>query len=47
MWHLDHELIPWFERVRDKRGLNDTRETVPMSENEDPRVAELRARTGR
>jgi hypothetical protein len=38
MWHLEHELEPWFENVKqqrdDKSGRSDDREQVPMMDNE-------------
>lgn len=48
MWHLDHELDPWFKRVRARReGGTSAAEAEAMSENQDPTVVALRARTGR
>lgn len=39
MWSLDHELVAWFEEVKEKRrekygDPDDERETVPMMGNE-------------
>lgn len=40
MWHLDHELEPWFQRVEDDRADRaggdgrEAREHVPMTQNE-------------
>lgn len=49
MWHLEHELDPWFEEVDQIRkekygGEADDREEAPMMSNQDP---DVRARFGK
>jgi hypothetical protein len=49
MWHLDHELDIWFTRIKRDReeryggGGSAHVENTPMTENDDPLVARIRA----
>lgn len=42
MWHLDHELVAWFDRLKSARGGD-----AGMDKNEDPVLDQLRNKMGR
>lgn len=46
MWHLDHELVSWFDRLSSSSNRGGG-ESVPMDKNEDPVVEHLRTKMGR
>jgi hypothetical protein len=46
MWHLGHEVGPWFERIREERDRDASGE-APMSTNQDPTAEAVRKRVRR